>query len=73
MLEESEAVKILIHIINGYRELAKYRIVHRDIKPANILINDGIPKLADFGFAKDIDAPPYKYYYNVGTPMYMCP
>jgi len=25
--------------------------VHRDIKPANILINDGIIKLADFGFA----------------------
>ncbi|KAL4468753.1 hypothetical protein ABPG74_005256 [Tetrahymena malaccensis] len=72
-LEESQAVKILKHIINGYRELAKHRIVHRDIKPANILINDGIPKLADFGFAKDIDAPPYKYYYNVGTPMYMCP
>ncbi|KAL4500614.1 hypothetical protein ABPG72_003038 [Tetrahymena utriculariae] len=21
----------------------------------------------------NIDAPPYKYYYNVGTPMYMCP
>lgn len=73
VLEESQAVKILKHIINGYRELAALRIVHRDIKPANILLNDGIPKLADFGFAKDIDAPPFKFFYNVGTPMYMSP
>lgn len=26
-------------------------IIHRDIKPANILIHNGVPKLADFGFA----------------------
>jgi len=26
-------------------------IIHRDIKPANILVMDGIPKIADFGFA----------------------
>ena len=25
--------------------------MHRDIKPANILISNGVPKLADFGFA----------------------
>ena len=48
-------------------------IVHRDIKPENILINDGIPKLADFGFCKDMGAPPCSLYHNVGTPMYMCP
>ena len=30
-------------------------IIHRDIKPANIFIKDGYPKLADFGFAKDLD------------------
>ena len=26
--------------------------MHRDLKPANILINDGLIKIADFGFAK---------------------
>lgn len=51
----------------------KKKIIHRDIKPANIFIKDGIPKLADFGFSKDIDSPPCKFYYNVGTPMYMSP
>lgn len=26
-------------------------IIHRDIKPSNILMHDGLPKLADFGFS----------------------
>ncbi len=62
-------MKILRHLLNGFRELYKRRIIHRDLKPANILIKDGVPKLADFGFSKDMDAPPCKFYYNVGTPM----
>ena len=32
----------------------KKDIIHRDIKPANILLKDGILKLADFGFSKDM-------------------
>ena len=30
-------------------------IAHRDLKPDNILLKDGIPKIADFGFAKSLD------------------
>ena len=29
-------------------------ILHRDIKPENILLMDGVPKIADFGFAKNM-------------------
>ena len=54
-------------------DLFKQNIIHRDIKPENIFINDGIPKLADFGFCKDNTVPPCKYFYNVGTPTYMSP
>lgn len=25
--------------------------IHRDIKPANILVDNNVPKIADFGFA----------------------
>ena len=31
-------------------------LIHRDIKPDNILIKDNIVKIADFGFAKEIDS-----------------
>ena len=73
MMSEYAAQKIMKHILHGYREMVKKTILHRDIKPANVLIKDGIPKIADFGFSKDLSAPVCKYYYNVGTPMYMCP
>lgn len=43
------------------------------MKLANILVKDGVSKIADFGFAKDLTAEPCKVYFNVGTPMYMCP
>lgn len=36
-------------------------------------MKNGIPKLADFGFSKDLESPPCKFYYNVGTPIYMSP
>ena len=48
-------------------------MIHRDLKLANILVRDGIPKIADFGFSKDLNSEPCKIYYNVGTPMYMSP
>jgi serine/threonine protein kinase len=31
-------------------------VVHRDIKPENILIKNGVLKLADFGFGKEVAA-----------------
>ena len=39
------------HIINGFKAMNKAKVIHRDIKPANILVSEGIPKFADFGFA----------------------
>lgn len=43
------------------------------MKLTNILVRGGQPKIADFGFAKDLTAEPCKVYFNVGTPMYMSP
>jgi serine/threonine-protein kinase ULK/ATG1 len=38
-------------IANALFTLKKYGIIHRDIKPSNVLLKNGVPKLADFGFA----------------------
>lgn len=61
------------HIINGFKEQVRKRVIHRDLKPSNIFLKNGVPKIADYGFSKMMDEPKEKFYYNVGTPLYMCP
>ena len=54
-MDEKEAILILKQIINGLKDLNKLNICHRDLKPDNIFINDGVYKIADFGFSRKYD------------------
>jgi serine/threonine protein kinase len=39
-------------IIDGFLEIGENKYLHRDLKLANIFMNNGVAKIADFGFAK---------------------
>ena len=48
-LEEAEAVVLFHQILAGLGHLHRAGVYHLDVRPDNILLNDGVPKLADLG------------------------
>ena len=57
VIGESQAVVLLLQLVNCFKYLHLHNAVHRDIKPDNILLTKGFfaaiePRIIDFGFAK---------------------
>ena len=44
-----KAIDVAINICHGLSAIHAQGMVHRDLKPGNIVLEDGIPKIADFG------------------------
>ncbi len=70
---EKKALEYLRQILEAFRILSKHNIMHRDLKPDNILINNGILKLADFGFCKPLESKNDLAQTMLGSPIYMAP
>jgi WD40 repeat protein len=71
-----QAAKLVHTLARAMHAAHERKIVHRDLKPANVLLTaDGVPKIADFGLAKRLDADSKHTRTGVimGTPSYMAP
>ena len=68
-ISENEALDFLKQLLNGFKELHRVSALHRDFKLENVLLNDGVLKIADFGFSKQADIAKT----TLGTRGYMAP
>lgn len=66
------AVEMALYILAGLEHLHEQKIIHRDIKPDNILLQRGMPRLADFGIARLLRTDSYSQAVK-GTLLYMAP
>ena len=71
----SAAIRMFSQVCQGLHYAHEHGVLHRDIKPGNILDASGVPKLADFGFAKfaDDDLSLTLSGAVMGTPYYLSP
>lgn len=48
-LSAHEALDIILGVCRGVTDIHAESLVHRDLKPQNIVLDGGVPKIADFG------------------------
>ena len=71
-LEEEEIQPIAKGLCDGLKYIHNMGFIHRDIKPDNIVLQFGVPKICDFGWANDCGELDLCKSY-CGTPLYLSP
>jgi serine/threonine protein kinase len=74
-MDPEDAAHLVAALAAGAHHAHGKGIVHRDIKPGNVLfLEDGTPKLVDFGLVRFLDTDPSAASNAIrGTPCYMAP
>ncbi|XP_024870145.1 serine/threonine-protein kinase fused isoform X1 [Temnothorax curvispinosus] len=73
-LSEERAQVIACDLVSALYYLHSNRVMHRDLKPQNVLLEaNGIAKLCDFGFARNMSTGTHVLTSIKGTPLYMAP
>lgn len=67
-------IKYFLPVLDGVEAIHKAGIFHRDMKPENVLMDENIPKIADFGLAHSCKFKSVTCSVDLkGTPKYMAP
>jgi serine/threonine protein kinase len=73
----AEALRVFAGMLAGLKVAHQAGVLHRDLKPANVLMDDGRPRIADFGLARvteaTLDPKLTREGFAMGTPGYMAP
>jgi serine/threonine protein kinase len=74
-LDPHDAARLVLPLALAIQAAHEKHVVHRDLKPANVLLTDeGIPKITDFGLAKQLDEVGQTASGAImGSPSYMAP
>ena len=73
---EEKLLRLALHLARALEHADNNGVLHRDIKPSNIIVSEeGVPKICDFGLAKDIlfSADATTNGVVLGTPLYISP